>query len=307
MIKINLLPGHIIESRRVKALLRVLGVLILAEVAALAAIIWAPGVSFTARYHGAEAQYADAKSRADEVRALTAELLQLQASYAEKATWVKWVDDTDLMPGKWDNYLTNINMYIPSDVVLNGLSQPSGNNLTLTGFTSDLRAAARWYLNMLRCPMVQPGVNSVSFNTSTAGWPGSLPAGPIPKMQQAVTVQVALKPEYLDMLILPGPPGTAGIPGPGGAAGGGGGRMGMGGGGGRMGRGGGSGPGPGRGLRGPGGGGGRGAGGLRGPGSGRGAGGGGGPGPGPGGGLRGPGGGAGGGMGPTGGARAGGG
>ena len=264
MIKINLLPGHIIESRRVKALLRVLGVLILAEVAALAAIIWAPGVSFTSRYHGAEAQYADAKSRADEVRALTAELLQLQASYAEKATWVKWVDDTDLMPGKWDNYLTNINMYIPSDVVLNGLSQPSGNNLTLTGFTSDLRAAARWYLNMLRCPMVAPGVNSVSFNTSTAGWPGSLPAGPIPKMQQAVTVQVALKPEYLDMLILPGPPGTAGIPGPGGTgAGGGGGRMGMGGGGGRMGRGGGGGgPGPGRGLRGPGGGGGRGAGGA---------------------------------------------
>ena len=244
MIKINLLPGHIIESRRVKALLRVLGVLILAEVAALAAIIWAPGVSFTARYHGAEAQYADAKSRADEVRALTAELLQLQASYAEKATWVKWVDDTDLMPGKWDNYLTNINMYIPSDVVLNGLSQPSGNNLTLTGFTSDLRAAARWYLNMLRCPMVQPGVNSVSFNTSTAGWPGSLPAGPIPKMQQAVTVQVALKPEYLDMLILPGPPGTAGIPGPGGAAGGGGGRMGWGGGwGGRGGAGAGMGPG----------------------------------------------------------------
>ena len=281
MIKINLLPGHIIESRRVKALLRVLGVLILAEVAALAAIIWAPGVSFTARYREAEAQYADAKSRADEVRALTAELLQLRASYAEKATWVQWVDDTDLMPGKWDKYLTNINMYIPSDVVLSGLSQPSGNNLTLTGFTSDLRAAARWYLNMLRCPMVAPGVNSVSFNTSTAGWPGSLPAGPIPKMQQAVTVQVALKPEYLDMLILPGPPGTAGIPGPGGAAGGGGGRMGMGGG--------------------------RGGGGLRGPGSGRGGGAAGAMGPrGPGGGLRGPGGarGPGGGMGPSGGARA---
>ena len=228
MIKINLLPGHIVESRRVKALLRVLVVLILAEVAALAAIIWAPGVSFTARYRQAEAEYADAKARADEVRALTAELQQLQASYAEKATWVQWVDDTDLMPGKWVNYLTNLNMYIPSDVVLNGLSQPSGNNLTLTGFTSDLRAAARWYLNMLRCPMVQPGVNSVSFNTATAGWPGALPVGPIPKMQQAVTVQVTLKPEYVDMLILPVPPGTAGIPGPGGAAGGGG-RMGGGG------------------------------------------------------------------------------
>jgi len=225
MIKINLLPGHIVESRRVKALLRVLVVLILAEVAALAAIIWAPGVSFTARHRQAVEEYADAKARADEVRALTSELQQLQASYADKATWVQWVDDTDLMPGKWVNYLTNINMYIPSDVVLNGLSQPSGNSLSLTGFTSDLRAAARWYLNMLRCPMVQPGVNSVSFNTATAGWPGALPSGPIPKMQQAVSVQVALKPEYLDMLILPGLPVSAGIAGAAGAAGGGG-RMG---------------------------------------------------------------------------------
>lgn len=228
MIKINLLPDHILESRRVKALLRVLVFVLLLEAGALAAYVWAPApFSVASRHKQAQNRFDEATVRADEVRALEEEVAQVRARYSERASWVEWVDEADRLPDKWVRYFTLLNEYLPEDVVISGLPLPSGNVLNLTGQTSDLAAAARWYLNMLRCEMVVNSPDAVSFSTATVGWPGTMPTGAIAKMQQAVTMRVLLKPEYLDMLIAPAAPAGTGLGRTGGSAGGG--RMGSGG------------------------------------------------------------------------------
>lgn len=210
MIKINLLPDHILESRRVKALLRVFIFVLLLEVGALAAYVWAPApFSVTSRHNQAQNRLDDATVRGDEVRALEEEVAQARARYSERASWVQWVEEADRLPDKWVRYFTLLNQYIPEDVVINGFPLPSGNVLNLTGQTSDLASAARWYLNMLRCEMVVNSPDAVSFSTATVGWPGTMPTGSIAKMQQAVTMRILLKPEYLDMLTpAPAPAGT---------------------------------------------------------------------------------------------------
>jgi len=229
MIKINLLPGHILESRRVKALLRVLVFVLLLEVLALAAYVWAPApFSVTSRQNQAQNRLAEATARADEVLALEEEVAQVRARYSERASWVQWVDEADRLPDKWVRYLTLLNQYIPEDVVINGLPLPSGNVLNLSGQTGDLAAAARWYLNMLRCEMVVDSPDAVSFSTATVGWPGAMPTGSIARMQQAVSMRVLLKPEYLDMLTAPAVPAGSGL-GTTSRAGASGGRMGAGG------------------------------------------------------------------------------
>ena len=228
MIKVNLLPGYILEGRRVKALLRVLVAALVLLAAGLAAYVWAPiPQSLSSRRRAAQDRLADATSRANEVRALENETQEVKARYADTEGWVTWVNDSDEVPRKWNRYFSILRKYLPSDVVVSGLSPPSGNLLTLSGYTGDLRGAARWYLNMLRCEMVTPGVNSVSFSTPTWGWPGGPPVGANPKMQQPVSITLALKPEYTNMLLVPAPPATAA--GGGVIAAGGGGRMGGGG------------------------------------------------------------------------------
>ena len=265
MIKINLLPGYILESRRVKALLRLLVAVILIEVALLSAYVWAPTpFSLPSQRRKADDNLTQWTKRYTEVVAVDERAKATAARFAAKASWVKWVDDADRIPGRWINYFKLVNKYIPKDVVINGLPLPSGNVLNLSGTTSDLRAASRWYLNMLRCEMVQPDPNAVRFSVGgMVGWPG-VPAGPgaNPKMSTPVAISIALNPEYIPLGLAPAVPPDAGVGGGasrGGGRGGGGGGRGGGGGGGRMGAGGGGGGGGGRG--GGGGGGGRGGGG----------------------------------------------
>jgi Tfp pilus assembly protein PilN len=266
MIKINLLPGYILESRRVKALLRLLVAFILIEVALLSAYVWSPvPKALPSQKKEADANLSQWTKRYNDTAALEQQAKDTAARFAAKASWVKWVDDADRIPGRWINYFKLVNKYIPKDVVINGLPLPSGNVLNLSGTTSDLRAASRWYLNMLRCEMVQPDPNAVRFSVSgMVGWPGTPPGpGVNPKMSTPVAISIALNPEYIPLGLAPAVPPDAGVGGgssrggrAGGGGGGGGGRMGAGGGGGGGGRGGGGGGG-----RGGGGGGGRGGGG----------------------------------------------
>jgi hypothetical protein len=184
--------------------------------------------------------------------------------------WVAWVDEADRVPERWVRYFHLVNKYIPKDVVINGLPLPNNNVLTLAGTTSDIRAASRWYLNMLRSEIVQPDPNAVRFTTTgIAGWPSSEVApGANPQMSTGVSMTVALKPELVPLGMV-APPADSGIGS--GSRGGGGARMGggaggmggggRGGGGGGMGGGGGGGRGGGGGGMGGGGGGGRGGGG----------------------------------------------
>jgi hypothetical protein len=118
------------------------------------------------------------------------------------------VTDADERPAQWVGYFKKLNDYFPADVVVNGLNLPGGNTLNLSGSTSSLMAAARWYLNMLRCEMVDTslGRNAVQFS------PGTVAAGAAnPKMQMPVSITVTLKPGYLDMMMpVPTPEGIGG-------------------------------------------------------------------------------------------------
>jgi len=248
MIKVNLLPAHILERRRVKALAVLLVLILAIEALAFAAYMWAPApFSIGRQLQRAQDRRAKAEAAEAEVYDLEAEVQAVRARYASLAGWVSWVDEADALPEKWIKYFATLNKYVPGEVVLNGLSPPSGGALTLSGSTRDMMAAVRWYMNMLRCEMVDPSPGSVQFSPGTAQYAGE-PGAAADPMAMPVSIRVVLKPEYLDIFTMPvAPPadvgGSGAARGRGSAAGGGGGgRMGGGrgmrGGGGGMGRGG---------------------------------------------------------------------
>ena len=218
MIKINLLPTHILERRRVRSLAVFLALLLALEVLGLAAYMWAPApFSIGRQLRRSRDRRTKAEAAEAEVSALEQEVQDVRARYASLATWVNWVDEADKLPEKWIRYFTTLNKYIPAEVVLNGLSLPSGGALTLRGSTRDMMAAVRWYLNMLRCEMVDPSPGSVQFS------PGSTQYSPAPgaaanPMAMSVSMRVVLKPEYLDIFTMPVAP-PAGIAGGGAARG----------------------------------------------------------------------------------------
>lgn len=207
MIKIQLLPPYIIERRRVKALVALLVFVLVVEVLAFMAYLWAPApFSLASRRRQAETRRDRAIEAQNQVMALEDDLAAIKGRYGAKQTWVSWVDEADQRPAQWVAYFKRLNDYFPADVVVNGLNLPSGNTLNLSGSTSSLMAAARWYLNMLRCEMVSPNPNAVQFN------PGAVASGAAnPRMQMPVSITVTLKPEYLDHMIpVPTPTGIGG-------------------------------------------------------------------------------------------------
>ena len=236
MIKINLLPAHIRERRRVKALALAFAFLLALEVLGFAAYLWAPGpFSLAARTRQARDRQATAVAAEAAVMDLEQQVKDVQARYAAKRTWVQWVEEADKVPEKWIKYFNTLNKYLPAEVVLNGLSLPSGGALTLNGSTRDMMAGIRWYLNMLRCEMVQPSPDAVQFSPGAAADYGAETPGPADPMAMPVSIRVVLKPEYLDIftMAVPTPPeigaGTRGGSMGGGRMGGGGGRGGRGG------------------------------------------------------------------------------
>ncbi len=228
MIKINLLPAHILESRRVKAMLRLIVVLLVVIAAVPAGYIWGPApFCLGPKQKAAQKRLDDATAAWNAVEGIKAQTEQVIGQYAELGQWVAWVDGEDRKPQEWINWFNLLNKYVPADVVVNGFPNPS-TNLTFTGYTRDWGAACRWYLNMLRCEMLEGTPESVRFSTPHTGWPAAgTPGNP---MQQQVTISLPISGNYLTMLEAVPAPGNAGVAG----QAGGGGRMG----GGRGGRGG---------------------------------------------------------------------
>ena len=233
MIKINLLPGYIIERRRVKTWAMGLAFILLIEIVIFVGYVWAPGPwSLNRKYQEAVARMNKAQNEQAIVEGLQAQAEAVKKSYGEKQTWVTWVDEADAVPAKWVAYFKRITRYFPADVVVNGLPLPSGTTLNLSGSTDSLMSAARWYLNMLRCDMVAPSANAVSFT------PGQVAVGSAnPRMAMPVSISIQLNPDALTFMIpVAVPAGVAGGRGRGGGrmgaapAGGGGRGGGMGGG-----------------------------------------------------------------------------
>ena len=234
MIKINLLPAHILESRRVKALLRWIIVGVVGITVILAGYIWGPApFCLGPRQKAALKRFDEAAAASNAVAGIKSETEQVIGRYAELGQWVAWVEGEDRKPQEWINWFKLLNKYVPADVVVNGFPNPS-TNLTFTGYTRDWGAACRWYLNMLRCEMLEGPPESVRFSTPHTGWPAAGTAGGN-LMQQQVTISFPISANYLTMLEAVAAPGNAGVAGQAGGRGGGrmgGGRGGGGGGGG---------------------------------------------------------------------------
>jgi uncharacterized membrane protein YgcG len=227
MLKINLLPSHILETRRVKAWVRILIVALVVELLLAFGYVWGPApICLGPKQRAADTRLNAAYSEQTAVQTIQADATATKGRYADKSMLVTFVNEADRIPAKWQRWVNLWRKYIPSDVVLSALPAPN-STMTLVGYTSDWRAAARWYLNMLRSEMLNyTGPESITFSVPTVGWPGELPTGANPKMQTQCTITMAVRPEFLDMLTLPAPPASLG----GGAVSVGGGRGGMGGG-----------------------------------------------------------------------------
>jgi len=212
MIKINLLPSHILESRHVKALLRWIVVGLAGITLLLAGYVWGPAsICLGPRQKAAQKRLDDATAQWQEVQALQNETQRLTGQYAEMGQWVAWVAEADAKPAQWNAWFDLLRKYVPADVVVNGFPNP-GTSLTLTGYTSDWGAACRWYLNMLRCEMLDGPPESVRFSTPYTGWPAGGPRGSDP-MGQQVTISLPISSGYLTMLNPASIPATAGVSG----------------------------------------------------------------------------------------------
>ncbi|UCC67108.1 MAG: hypothetical protein JSV79_08140 [Armatimonadota bacterium] len=199
MIKINLLPHYIIERRRVTAWAIGMVALLILEALALGAYVWAPlPFSLKQRLGAAKTRAAEAREKAAYVEGLDGEIGRVQARFAAKESWVTWVERADEVPAAWVKYLKMINDTIPADVVIHGLPLPSGGALNLSGSTSDMMSAVRWYLNMLRSDIVQPGRNSVVFNPGTVT--GGETGPTTDPMRMSVGMTIALKPEVYEVV-----------------------------------------------------------------------------------------------------------
>jgi uncharacterized membrane protein YgcG len=211
MLKINLLPSHILETRRVKAWVRILIVVLVVELLLAFGYIWGPApLCLRPKQSAADARWNKANADSQEVQKIQADVTATQGRYANKNMLVTFVSEADRIPAKWQRWVNLWRKYIPSDVVLSALPPPN-STMTFVGYTSDWRAAARWYLNMLRCEMLNyTGPESISFSVPTVGWPGELPTGANPKMQTQCSISMAIRPEFLDMLALPAPPASLG-------------------------------------------------------------------------------------------------
>jgi hypothetical protein len=228
MIKLNLLPKYIIERRRVKAWALGMVALLIIELVVLAAYVWSPlppplPRSLKQRTADANAEAVAQRAAAAKVEDLNAEIDAINGRFAAKASWVTWKESADKVPERWVEYLTAVNELIPADVVIHGLQVPSAGVLNLSASTSDMMAGVRWYLNVLRSELVQPGRQSVQFN------PGQVAVAPVAgvtdPMQMSVGMTIVLKPEfYQEILMQPARP--ADLDGGGASGGRGGGRMG---------------------------------------------------------------------------------
>jgi hypothetical protein len=199
MIKINLLPHYIVERRRVTAWAIGMVALLILEALALAAYVWAPlPFSLKQRLAAADKRALEAREKAAYVEGLDGEIGRVQTRFAAKESWVTWVERADEVPAAWVKYLKMINDTIPADVVIHGMPLPSGGALNLSGSTSDMMSGVRWYLNMLRSEIVQPGLNSVVFNPGAA--PGGETGPTTDPMRMSVGMTIALKPEVYEVM-----------------------------------------------------------------------------------------------------------
>jgi|GEM_PF-5126243 len=175
MIKINLLPPHVVEKRKVRSLAVLLLALLLVELG---------GFSFyyaTLKRTEADrkAKYAEVNARATEVEGLQAEAQAELAAAKPLLSKVGWYENIYQKNSKIADTLEKINEYIYAKMTVRSLTL-NGGQVNIQASTRDLDHVASAYLNLLRSPYINPP-RGVSFSPAiqvASARPGARP-GPM--------------------------------------------------------------------------------------------------------------------------------
>lgn len=154
MIKINLLPIHILQRRRVRALFKVFAALLVAEILLLVLYCWAPVPwSLTGRIKKLTGDNEVAKRAEEEVHQIERERDAERGKAVEPKAWVDWYDNSQLANKRWPTIFRYINRYIPDNVVIQEFPVTPGKRVyTFTGATDNPASVVKFYFNLLRCP-----------------------------------------------------------------------------------------------------------------------------------------------------------
>jgi len=171
MIKINLLPPHVVERRKVRSLAKWLLLVLLVEIVGLSFYVY--------RLAGEEArkksEFQEAKAQADLVRGLEEKVSAEKSAAAPFRAKLKWYDGIYKHNAKIADTLEKINEYIYAGMTVRNLSV-NGDQVQISGATKDIDHVARAYLNLLRSRYMSPGSLRMSLS-SGPGVPGGQSIG----------------------------------------------------------------------------------------------------------------------------------
>jgi len=172
MIKLNLLPAHFLERRRVKSLLRLLAVVLVAELALLGFYM----INLGRQVRAAQANLADATARAQVVLNLESQAQSVRSGISPLTQWTDFADNVARTNQQWAKLLSELNKWVYEKVALSSMSI-SGSQVSLVGATDNMKSVAKYYLTMLNNQMLVP--EGVVLDTVVPSWSGGTAARPM--------------------------------------------------------------------------------------------------------------------------------
>jgi hypothetical protein len=160
MIKINLLPPHVVERRKVRSLAILLLAVLLLEIGGF--FFYYSTLVQTEKKKQAELKKvtADAQNVLNLDAAAQAEI----AAAGSAQTNLTWYDGNNQHNAKIADSLSKINEYIYAKMTIRSLNL-NGAQVSIQGSTKNLDHIAAAYLNLLRCPYITPP-RGVTFTPS---------------------------------------------------------------------------------------------------------------------------------------------
>lgn len=165
MIKINLLPGHVAERRKVRSLAKLVVFALLLEVIGLSYFV----VRLVDKEKQLGEKYKDVHQSAEAVRAMEKTTQAEQAAAAPYKGAVGWYDSIIQQNAKIADTLVKVNEYIYARLTVRNLSV-NGATVQLAGSTRDIDQVAKAYFNLLRSKYIQTG--SVKLSGISGGGAG---------------------------------------------------------------------------------------------------------------------------------------
>ncbi|UCH34219.1 MAG: hypothetical protein JSV65_17040 [Armatimonadota bacterium] len=173
MIKINLLPAHILERQRIRSVIILVIVVILLELAVLGFVM----TRVRGQVADAERELAYWQDLAANVGKYDKAIQTTQAEAGFYGRWVTWDKQIDQYHAAWADTLAEMAKWIYSRVQIHSLA-PSPLQVQIQGRTESLETFRKAYLNIIRSPVYA----NVAFSIGgvPGGWNQGAGARPAP-------------------------------------------------------------------------------------------------------------------------------